>query len=170
MPVANSIRHLCEWLERTPLSLFVRESQYGFPVLVAIHIVGLALSVGVVVWFDLRLLGVSMRRVPVRALYRQLMPWAFGGFLTMFTSGGILVSGFATAAYGNVYFRVKLAALLLAGVNALAYHAITERRIAQWDDAAPIPLPARAAGLISIAAWTIVILAGRMMSYTLYSR
>ena len=88
----------------------------------------------------------------------------------LFVSGGLLLSGFATAAYGNVYFRTKVLALLLAGVNALAYHTVTERRIAEWDGAARLPAAARAAGLFSIAAWTIVILAGRMMSYTLYSR
>ena len=109
-------------------------------------------------------------RAPVRTVYRQLMPWAFAGFLVMFVSGAMLLSGFATAAYGNVYFRVKLTALLLAALNAAVYHAITERRIAQWDGAGRIPWPARAAGVLSIAAWTIVILAGRMMSYTLYSR
>jgi hypothetical protein len=168
--VAASILHLCQWLEQTPVGLLVRESQYGFPILVAIHIAALWLSAGIVVWLDLRLLGVSMRRVPARTVYRQLMPWAFGGFLIMVVSGGMLVSGFATAAYGNVYFRVKMVALLLAGVNAVVYHRITERRMAQRDGAARLPWPARAAGLLSIVAWTIVILAGRMMSYTLYSR
>lgn len=164
-----SALNVCEWLERTPVGILVRESPWGFPILVAIHILGLAVSVGTVVWFDLRLLGVSMRRSPVSAVYRQLMPWAFGGFVVMFVSGGLLLSGFAAAAYGNVYFRAKSAALLLAGVNAFAYHAVTERRIAHWDGATRTPLPARAAGLISILLWTIVILAGRMLSYTLYS-
>jgi hypothetical protein len=98
------------------------------------------------------------------------MPWAFGGFLVMVVSGVTLASGFATAAYGNVYFRVKMVALLLAAVNALVYHRITERRVANWDGAADTPLPARMAGLISIVLWVIVILAGRMISYTLYAR
>jgi hypothetical protein len=168
--MAASILRLCEWLEHTPVGLFVRESQYGFPILVAIHIAGLALSAGIVVWFDLRLLGVSMRRSPVAAVYRQLMPWAFAGFLVMFVSGGLLLSGFAIAAYGNVYFRVKVLALLLAGVNALVYHTVTARRAARWNGSARVPLAERAAGLLSITAWTIVILAGRLMSYTLYSR
>ena len=168
--MAAAILHFCQWLEQTPVGLLVRESQYGFPILVAIHIAALWLSAGVVVWFDLRLLGVSMRNVPARTVYRQLMPWAFAGFLIMVVSGGMLVSGFASAAYGNVYFRVKMVALLLAGVNAVVYHRITGRRITQRDGAGHLSWPARAAGLLSIAAWTIVILAGRMMSYTLYSR
>jgi hypothetical protein len=165
-----SILKLCEWLEATPAGVFVRESLYGFPILVAIHILGLTLSVGTVVWFDLRLLGVSMSRVAVSQVYRRLMPWAFGGFAVMFMTGGLLLSGFATSAYGNLYFRAKMIALLLAGVNALVYHTVTERRIAQWDAAARIPWPARMAGLISVTLWAMVIMAGRMVAYTLYSR
>jgi hypothetical protein len=168
--VSASILHACEWLESTPVGLLVRESPYAFPILVAVHIVGLTLSVGIVVWFDLRLLGVSMRGSPASVVYRQLMRWAFAGFAIMFVSGGLLLTGFATAAYGNVYFRAKLVAILLAGLNAFGYHAVTERRMAQWDNSPRTPLPARMAGIVSIALWAIVILAGRMMSYTLYSR
>ena len=159
---------LCEWLESTAVGVVVRESLYGFPILAAIHILGLTVSVGTLLWFDLRLSGVSMPRCPVSALYRRLMPWTLVGFGVMFISGAMLFSGFATKAYGNVYFRLKLAAILLAGVNALFYHFVTERRIAHWNDAARPPLPARLAGVISIIVWTIVIMAGRMMSYTMF--
>jgi hypothetical protein len=159
----------CVWLEATPVGVYVRESLYGFPILVAIHIVSLTLSVGVVIWFDLRLLGVSMRAVPVSTVYRRLMPWAFVGFTCMFASGGLLLSGFASSAYRNPAFRIKMVALLLAGINALVYHGFTERGISGWNDEARPPLPARMAGLTSIALWTLVILAGRMVAYTLYS-
>jgi uncharacterized protein DUF6644 len=164
-----SLLNFCTWVEGTPIGLFVRESLWGFPTLVAIHIMGLAVSAGMVVWFDLRLLGWSMRGSPVSMVYRQLMPWAFGGFFVMFVTGSLLLTGAAVAAYGNLYFRVKASALVLAGVNALVYHTVTERGIRDWNEAARPPLPARMAGLISVVLWGTVILAGRMMSYTLYS-
>ena len=164
-----SLMNLCMWVEGTAVGLFVRESLWGFQTLVAIHLTGLALSAGMVVWFDLRLLGVAMRGSPVSVVYRQIMPWAFGGFFVMFVTGGLLLTGAATAAYGNMYFRIKGTALLLAGVNALVYHAVTERGISRWNAAVRPPLAARMAGLISVGLWTTVILAGRMMSYTLYS-
>jgi hypothetical protein len=85
-------------------------------------------------------------------------------------SGATIFTGFATSAYKNPYFRVKLIALLLAGINAFAYHTNIERRISLWDRSPVPPTAARMAGIISIAAWTTVILAGRMMSYTLYTR
>jgi len=40
---------LCEQIEATSLGVFVRESIWGFPILVGIHIVGLVFSVGAVV-------------------------------------------------------------------------------------------------------------------------
>ena len=147
---------------------WVHESLYGFAIVVAIHILGLTLSVGTVIWFDLRLLGVSMLRIPVSQLYRRLMPWILSGFAIMFVSGGILLAAYATSAYGNLYFRVKAVALLLAGINAVFYHRVTERQIHRWDEARRPSVPARAAGLISILVWSVVIVAGRMMSYTMF--
>jgi hypothetical protein len=163
-----SLLQLAEWLEATPAGVMVRESAWGFQVLVAMHLLGLSLSVGLLVWFDLRLLGISMPRVPVSAAYRRLMPWILAGFAVMFVSGGLLLTGFATAAYGNVYFRLKVLAILLAGVNAAVYHLVTERQIGQWDTGVRPSGPARAAGLVSVLLWASVILAGRMMSYTMF--
>ena len=167
--MSQTLFHLCEQLEATSLGVFVRESIWGFPILVAIHIITLVFSVGIVVWLDLRLLGVSMTGVPVSRVYRRLMPLAFVGFTVMALSGLTLVTGFATSAYKNPYFRIKLLALLIAGLNALVYHMNTERRIALWDRMPVPPTAARMAGFISIVAWATVILAGRMMSYTLYT-
>jgi len=168
--MSSAIFRLCEWLEATPLGVMVRESLWVFPILVAIHIMGLIFSAGIVVWLDLRLLGVSMPGVPVSTVYRRLMPLAFSGFAVMFVSGGMLVTGFATSAYHNIYFFAKMGALLLAALNAFIYHAHIERRIALWDRSPGPPLAARLAGIISILLWTTVIMAGRMMAYTLYSR
>lgn len=159
---------MCEWLENTALSIYVRESLYGFAIVVGIHLLSLSVSVGTLVWFDLRLLGISMRSVPVSEVYRRLAPWLLCGFALMFISGVTLFAAFATSAYGNVYFRIKVGALVLAGVNALFYHFTTERSLPGWDNAQRPPARARLAGLVSIAVWVIVILAGRMMSYTMF--
>ena len=163
-----SLMPLAEWLEATAVSRWVQESIWGFVIVVAVHLLGLTISVGTLIWFDLRLLGVSMLRIPVSQLYRRLMPWILSGFAVMFVSGGVLLAAYAGAAFENTYFRIKAVALLVAGANAFFYHRVTERRIHRWDEARRPALPARAAGLISIVIWTVVILAGRMMSYTMF--
>ena len=163
-----SILEFVQWLEQTGVGVVVRESLWVFPILVSIHILGLTVSVGTLVWFDLRLLGVGIRHCSVSRLYRRLMPWILASFFVMIVSGGMLFTGFATLAYENVYFRIKVAALVVAAINMLFYHLVTEQRIAPWDETRVLPLPARMAGLVSIIAWTVVILTGRMMAYTMY--
>jgi hypothetical protein len=86
----------------------------------------------------------------------------------MFLSGATLFVGFATSAYANLYFRIKVVALVLAGLNALAFHVLTQRASATWDPAPRPPVTVRLAGLASIVLWTVVILAGRMISYTMF--
>jgi len=164
-----TILAFCEWLESTSLAALIKESAYGFPIVVGIHIVGLVFSVGTLLWVDFRMLGWVMRGLRVSEVYRTLAPWFIVGFATMLVSGAVLFTAFATLAYANVYFRLKLVALLLAGANALAFHLLTQRSSVEWD-AAPRPsLGVRAAGLASLFLWTAVILAGRMMSYTMFS-
>jgi hypothetical protein len=160
---------LCEWLESTWLATLIKESAYGFPIVVGIHIIGLAFSVGTLIWVDFRMLGWVMRGLRVSEVYRALAPWFLAGYATMLVSGAALLTAFATLAYPNVYFRLKFVALLLAGANALAFHLFTQRSSGEWD-ASPRPsLRVRAAGLASLFLWIAVILAGRMMSYTMFS-
>ena len=60
-----SVVELCAWLQNSPVGLLVRESLWGFPIIVAIHIVGLTMSAGLIAFFDLRLLGVWLTGCPV---------------------------------------------------------------------------------------------------------
>ena len=158
---------LLEWLEGSGLGRIARESLYGFQVLVAIHILGLVLSLGTLLWVDLRMLGLALSDQPLAAVYRSLSKWFIAGFTIMFLSGAMLFAGFATSAYENVYFRIKLALIVLAGVNAAAFHAIVQRMPAQ-DTGATSSSRVRTAGFLSILFWGAVVICGRMMSYTLF--
>lgn len=163
-----SLPAILDWFQATWPALLVRESLYGFQIVVAAHLLGVALSAGTLLWLDLRLLGVWAQRCAVSLLYRQLAPWFLSGFVLMFISGGVLFAAYAGAAYGNLFFRLKLAALALAGANALAFHRAAQRNQFAWDAAATLPLPARLSALASILLWASIILAGRMMSYTMF--
>lgn len=158
---------LLEWLEGTALAGIARESLYGFQVLVGIHLLGLIFSVGLLLWVDLRMLGLVMPGEPLTAVYRALSKWFTVGFGIMFLSGSALFAGFATSAYENVYFWIKIALILLAGINAAFFHSALKQMPAGADAAQP-PAFVRLAGGLSILFWGIVILCGRMMSYTLF--
>ncbi|HEX4999298.1 MAG TPA: DUF6644 family protein [Terriglobia bacterium] len=157
-----------DWLqiiEDTRIGEIVRES--AFPYVEGAHVLGLALSVGTVVWFDLRLLGATMRARPVTEVFQGLKVWMFMGFTLMFLTGAMLFTAHATKAYANSYFRAKVALIVLAGVNTAVYHLTIDRRRAEWSDAPRPPLGARAAGLVSLVLWFLVIAAGRIFAYDL---
>lgn len=162
------IESILYWLEATRLAEFVTLSQYGFALVVGLHLLGLGFSVGLLMWMDLRLLGKVMADISPADLYRRLAPWMLSGFAVMFTTGGALFVAYATTAYGNFWFRLKLVAMLLAAVNAVGYHLATERRVQRWVTGEPLPFAAKAAGFISLSVWAAVIFAGRMMSYTMF--
>ena len=160
-----SLFEICQALEQTTISTMVRES--AFPYVEGAHVLGLSLSIGTVMWFDLRLLGAAMRTRPVSEVFQDLKAWMFAGFGIMFLTGGLLFSAHATKVYANGYFRVKMGLLILAGLNTAVFHLSIARRQSQWDKAAVPPLAAQAAGLLSLALWFSVVAVGRIFAYHL---
>jgi len=160
-----SLFEICQVLEQTSIGTIVRDS--AFPYVEGAHVLALSLSIGTVMWFDLRLLGVAMRTRPVSEVFQDLKVWMFAGFGIMFLTGGLLFSAHATKAYASGYFRVKLGLMILAGVNAAVYHLTIERRQSEWDKASVPPVAAQAAGLLSLALWFSVVAVGRLFAYYL---
>jgi hypothetical protein len=158
---------LLQRIEDSALGAIARESLYGFQILVAIHLLGLIFSLGTLLWIDLRMLGLCLTSQRLDDVYRELSRWFIAGFAIMFVSGTALFAGFATSAYENFYFRIKIVVMILAGLNAIAFHLLLRRTSKPADSDAPA-ISIRAAGLFSIAAWGAVAFCGRMMSYTLF--
>jgi len=145
----------------------MRESIYWFPSLNLIHLLGLLVAAGTIVFWDLRLLGLGIRRAPVSQMGRSLLPWTWAGFAVMFLSGSLLVVMEAGRLYENIFFRIKIAALLLAGINVALFHFTVYRRIETWDAAPVTPLRARLAGGFSLLLWFTILAAGRAIGYSL---
>ena len=162
-----SLFEICQWIQHTETSTGIRESLYVFPLIEGTHVLALTISVGSVMWFDLRLLGLAMRSERVSDVFGYFRPWMTGGFAVMFGSGFLLFWSRAEACYASGYFRIKLLLLLLALLNIVVYHLTVDRRIANWDASLIPPIGARLAGLISLVLWLGIIAAGRIMAYTL---
>lgn len=160
-----TLASFCQWLQDTPWGTGIRESVWVFPIIEGTHVLALALSVGVLVVMDLRLAGVLMRRQPVSQISNQLMPWSLAGFAIMFLTGALLFWSQAVKAYGSIFFRIKIALLLLAGINALVFELTLRRTVAAWDNDETPPFRARLAGVLGIILWAGVIAAGRTMAY-----
>lgn len=156
---------LMEWLASTRWSIALHESLYMYPIVESLHVLTLGVFVGLTVFLDLRLLGLTMRRVPVTEVTKRLMPWIKAGFAVMFITGVLLFYAIPVRTYQSVFFRAKVTMLLLAGLNVWLFHSRVERRVADWDLAPIPPLAARVAAVISLVLWAGIVIAGRMIAY-----
>jgi hypothetical protein len=159
---------IIQWMQNSDIGTGIRESIWLFPIVETTHVLALALSVGVLIWFDLRLMGWGMKHQPVSQVHKQVMPLAFIGFVVMFISGILLFWSEAEKCYGSWFFRMKVLFLLLAGLNAGIFELATKRTIEEWDKYPVPPIRARMAGLFSIISWAAVIIAGRATAYNLF--
>jgi hypothetical protein len=160
------VRDLCVWLSETQIGRGLLESLYAFPIVEGLHLIGISVSVGVLCWFDLRLMGLVFKDQPVSRVWRQMMPIAAMGFALVFVTGGLLFVAEAVTAYESVHFWIKVGLILLAGANAAYFELKTHPGIAAWDNDAVPPRAARMAGLLSLVFWTAVIITGRTMAYS----
>src|ERR1700747_162646 len=120
-------------LADTQWSTELHESQYAYPVIESIHVWAMAVFFGTTVMFDLRLLGWTMRKVPVSEVLRRILPWTIGAFVIMVISGTLLVYAIPLRSYQNLFFRGKMLLLLLAGLNVFLFHSRVFPKVATWD-------------------------------------
>ncbi|OFW15387.1 MAG: hypothetical protein A3H29_02390 [Acidobacteria bacterium RIFCSPLOWO2_02_FULL_67_21] len=159
---------VCEWLGTTRGSIALHESLHVFLIVLGIHVLTLCVFVGTAVLIDLRLLGLALRRAPASEVVARLLPWTGAGFLIMIVSGALLFYADPVSRYQNIFFRLKMAALVLAVANAALFHRTVFRRVAEWDVDAVPPRPARIAAAVSLVLWAALITFGRMIPYQKY--
>ncbi len=155
---------LLVWLESSGFAAAMRQWLWLYPIVEIVHITGIALLVGSIAMFDLRLLGFS-RALPVRRLAGHLLPWTLAGFAVVATSGAMMFTAHATEFWGNPAFTVKLSLIALAGANALWFHLGAYRNAYGWDVDRRAPAGAKAAAVLSLLLWVGVISCGRLLAY-----
>src|ERR1700675_3017495 len=100
-----SILSICEWMEGTALSTSIRESVWLFPIIETVHVLGIAASAGTILFVDLRLLGLGMKRERFSDVLEQLQPWTLSAFLVMVITGLLLFVSEAVKCYHSVFFQ-----------------------------------------------------------------
>ena len=160
----------CQWLANTPGSVALHESIWGYPIVESVHVLTLCVFLGLSIMLDLRLLGVTMRKTPVSEITSRVLPWTVAGFIVMVLSGALLFYAIPVKTYLNIFFRVKVAFLLLAGLNVAVFHLTVYRKMAEWDlDPVP-PFRARLAGGASLALWAGIVICGRLIAYNWFDK
>ncbi|MCY3706333.1 MAG: hypothetical protein OXH08_12690 [Gammaproteobacteria bacterium] len=149
------------WCESTALGRAVAESVWAFPVLEAVHLIGLCVLGGALLVVDLRLLGLGLTSQPVARLARNARPWLVGSLVLMAATGVPLFLSEAIRAYYNTSFWVKMCTLPVA----LTFTFAVRERVARREADAP-GATGRIVGGVSLALWFTVAAAGRWIGFS----
>lgn len=152
-----------EWIKSTQLSNTILVQPWVWPAAESVHFIGLALLLGTVGLFDLRLMG-FFRGMSVRAA-RELMPFAIVGFLLNLITGLIFLIGAPDQYAHNHIWWYKVIFLGLAGLNAAVFEMTISRRVVYIEANQDTPLLAKFIGAMSLFSWLGVLYWGRMLPF-----
>jgi hypothetical protein len=150
-------------LQESGLSTWLRESDslWALPTILTLHTLGLAVLVGSSWAFDLRVLGMG-RTIPLGP-YRTMFKVMWAGFWINFVTGLLLFAADAERKAGSTLFLLKMS-FVIVGVVMLV---MIRKHVYGSDGAVPerVSSSAKVLALVSIAAWTAAIGAGRLLAY-----
>jgi len=148
------------WLEQTDASVWLRESDWGHPIILCFHAVGMGMVVGISLMYSARLFGL-----------------AWFGFAMNAASGVVLFFGEPRRLMDTPAFWIKMILIMFAG---LALRALGKALHGDSQGAIGLATPrglmvgeavaspnARIAAIFSVAFWLGAIVSGRLIGYTM---
>ncbi|QXD26171.1 hypothetical protein F7C95_09955 [Opitutia bacterium ISCC 51] len=145
------------WIEDSKIGMLVSSSQWGYPIVLSLHAVGMAVLVGVSLILAFRALGFG-REIPVTALdpYWNV---AVYGFILNLLSGAALFMGSASTLFYNTAFHIKLIGVVIGLM--LTWWLV--KVCVKGDGEISGAHRGIAAG--SVVAWAVALIAGRLIGY-----
>ncbi len=162
---------LLAWLEGTEFSIWLRESDWGYPIVLCFHAVGMGLVVGISFMFSARVLGYS-KSFPLAA-FDKLFGLAWFGFAMNAVSGVLLFAGEPRRLLATPAFLIKMLLIVLAGFSVWiltrTLHGAEGRPVPEVVSPGPdvVTSSAKIAAIFPIALWLGAIVAGRLIGYTI---
>ena len=151
-----------QWCEQSGIGEAIRKSAWLFPVIEAIHLLGLGVIGGAVLVVDLRLLGLGLRRQSVAQITRDAQPWLIGSLFLMIITGGLLFLSEAIKCYYHEAFWFKMTCLFLA----IVFTFTVQRKVIMADETRVSPLWAKVVALVSVSLWAGVGIGGRWIGFS----
>ena len=151
------------WLESTSYSQWILTSSAGWPLMLTIHAVGLAIIVGIVFSLNLRLLG-FYRTIPYTSLY-ELMSIAWIGIALNVVTGLSIFMTQASSYVESVPFLLKITFIVLGIVNLVYTQKTLRREASSWEAAGAAPQRALVLAGSSLFLWIAAVVTGRLIAY-----
>lgn len=171
-------------IDNTSIGSTVRDSNWMFPVIESVHVIGIVFLVGASVLLDLRLLHRGyLRDQSVSRVWSRLWPVMWIAFGVMLLTGTLMLLSESWQCYTSIAFRVKMGLLLAVGGNVLFFYFGAYRRMrfdpnwrsepeqnAQGASASQaldprIPPSAKFCAWTSMVLWVLIVFAGRFIAY-----
>ena len=143
--------------------MWVGLSLWAYPMLLAVHIVGLAIVVGIFSMRDLRLLGMFPGLQPAAFLPLSRLAWV--GFIINAVSGILLFTSQAVTFVNNTPFLIKIVAILAGMALAGVIQSRLRSELAGVGSYVEISGSTRSIAMASLACWLTAIVAGRLIAY-----
>lgn len=150
-----------KWCDGTWVGEAVRGSKYAFPIIEAIHLLGLTVLLGVMVIISLRLFGVILKHESTRDLATDLRPFTWMSIIVMLVTGFLLFASEALKCYDSPSFRFKMACLILA----LIFQVTVYHRATTSVDVDKRPGLAKITAILALALWFGVGFGGRAIGF-----
>jgi hypothetical protein len=151
-----------EWCESLWLGQFVVGSNWLFPVIESVHLLGLALLGGAIFIVDFRLLGLGLKDRPLAEVARDARPWMIGALILMIATGLPLFLSESVKCYYSTAFWIKITTLPIA----VAYAFTIRTRVTRDESVRNTARRQRLVGALSIALWFTVAAAGRWIGFS----
>ncbi|PYS26477.1 MAG: hypothetical protein DMG11_19785 [Acidobacteria bacterium] len=161
----DQLTAVCRAIDVSALRNAVSGFNQTWALIQTLHLAAMSVLVASITTFDLRLLGLAMKRVSVSRLADRLLPATWSAFAVMMATGGLMFAGQAPKYCVNWIFLTKVVLIVLAGLNMAIFHFTVYRSVSKWDETATTPLSAKLVGTFSVLLWASVVVAGRWIGF-----
>src|SRR5882757_9431557 len=153
-----TLYHTAQNIEASALGQTIRESTWLFPAIESTHLLALALLGGSVLIISLAVLGVGLKAPPAE-IYKSAHRYMNGAVIVLLITGILLGVSEPVKLYGRQAFWVKMLSLALA--LPITYFLFNPQAAKGGRG-----FGARAAAVLTLAAWLMVAMAGRWIGFS----
>jgi putative copper export protein len=163
--MGERVAAFCSWLELTPLSRQLQTVEWVIPAIQTVHILAIAAVMGSMLFFNLRLLGLSGTELPLDRVSRRFVPVILSAVVLLLATGVLMIAAEPARSLLNPVFQLKMALLLCALIVLWATARPLRHRPDYWSETRARGRVVRALASVSVGLWVAIVFAGRWIAY-----
>jgi hypothetical protein len=154
-----------QWIQFTPLFTALRGSANIYPIVLSLHMIGIAFFGGMILMTDLRLLGWALPKRSIADVINQFRVPKRWGLLLTATCGILMAGSKAEEYYYNIFFRSKLILFAVVIITEIVFYRSVYADPKELDRTPSAPANAKLAAVISMLLWISIACCGRGIGY-----